>query len=137
MVSFFKSKKQRFVAYTLFFRNLQKRSLTCILQARYLVWSTGFDIDWQDISKLSRAVASHIMPTMNYFDSYISNGTNTVVHLRMVAHNLSLYDEMGRSTFHIVKFNNICTHRLNWSVQMKRTIHKETVNNIFKSDFIK
>ena len=96
-----------------------------------------FDIDWQDISKLYRAVASHIMPTMNYFDSYISNGTNTLVHLRMVAHNLSLYDEMGRSTFHIVKFNNICTHKLNWSVQTKRTIPKETVNNIFISDFIK
>jgi hypothetical protein len=40
------------------------------------------------------------------------NGTNTLVHLRMVAHNLSLYDEMGRSTFHIVKFNNICTHEI-------------------------
>jgi hypothetical protein len=31
---------------------------------------------------------------MNYVDSYMSNATNTVIHLRMVAHNLSLCDEM-------------------------------------------
>ena len=108
------------------------------LKLRHNSWKIWcFDIDWQDISKLSRAVASHIMPAMNFVDSYMSNGTNTVIHLRMVAHNLSLYDEMGRSTFHIVKFNNICTYKLNWSVQTKRTIHKETVNDIFISDFIK